>query len=543
MRSPIYPWLLSTFPILHLYSQNLGSVTDAPVAGSLAVSLTIITFIVLGFRYATGSLQKAAAIASLLLVFFFSYGHIVIALENQEVGDSTIAIAMTTFAAAGIGFILRRPAHARSGPGVLAANCVAAALLLLPSAQIAGYWARTLSWGDDPMASLPRPPSRPARLMDAPEHPDIYYIVADGYSSNAHLLRQYGYDNSPFTDALEELGFHVAYESKSSYGATLLSLASSLNMRYIDKKPTDLRIDPQAYLRMLIADSEVARLLLERGYSYVFILSGYLLPSRLADRNLDFDEEGVLEYRYAPIKAGGDFDDRTVISGRFYKEPFARLLVQTTLLRLFEQQLEPHLRADRPLRWRDPERFLGTLAELKTLPQNPEATFTFVHLLEPHHPVQFRRDGRLLPRATDNPTPRMFFDELQFVNRQLLDVIRTLLEESTVPPVIILQADHGSDLGRVWTADRRWPYFENLNALHVPNGRLPLDPDTSPINVFGLLLRSYFGVEYEPQEVRHFDIPGSYATPFEQVDITMGVKQHWRMLERVDGRRRGARRN
>ena len=130
-------------------------------------------------------------------------------------------------------------------------------------------------------------------------------------------------------------------------------------------------------------------------------------------------------------------------------------------------------------------------------------------------------DGRKRVRKTWNPSPRAFFAELELVNVHLLDALKRVIESSSTPPIIVLQADHGSDRGNVWTADKRLTHFEIMHALLLPGDPPPgVTRDLSTINTFGVLLRAYFGVDYEEQDVRLYDIPKGYKAPFEQVDVT-----------------------
>jgi hypothetical protein len=522
VQRPFHPWLLSLFPILHLFSQNVGLVTDAPVPLAMGFSLAITTLLVFGLRAATGSLPKAALITSLLLFWFYSYGHLAASLDSSGFKLALRTLPYVSFAVTGalVAIIWVRPARAEFATAAL--NVATIVLLVTPTFASASYLlesaTRTL---DDPLAEVSWQPAE-TKLPDGPGRPDIYYIITDGYSSNEHLRREYDYDNSRFTDALEELGFYVAYDSRSNYGATLLSLASSLNMRYMPTKAPGTGIDDLVYLRMLIADNAVSRFLLERGYTYVYMLSGYLLPSRLADVNLDFSEQGVMEYDFSETQAGErQFDTKSIVSGNFYKEPFSKLLVETSLLRIFHDSLEPFVQSGRSYRWSNPRRFQATLEELKRIPARPEATFTFVHLMEPHGPVQLGRDGKKLRESRWWPSHEEFFAELEFVNEQLIGILRSIVESSKTPPIIILQADHGSDRGNVWTRDKRLTHFEIMHALHLPGG-LPagVTRDLSPINSFGVLLRAYFGAEYEEQDLKLFDVPRGYKAPFEQKDVT-----------------------
>jgi hypothetical protein len=232
-----------------------------------------------------------------------------------------------------------------------------------------------------------------------------------------------------------------------------------------------------------------------------------------------------MEHRFDETKSGDStFDTKSVVTGNFYKEPFSRLLVETTLLRPFRKSLEPLIQRGRSYRWSDPRRFFATLEALKRIPERSDATFTIVHLMEPHGPVQLRRDGSKLPIPRWQATPEQFFAELELVNEHLLETMRSLVKKSKTPPIIILQGDHGSDRGRGWTSERRHTHFEILNALHLP-GFFAATPETagqdlSPINAFGVVLRTYFGVDYEEQPGRLHELPRGYDAPFDQIDVT-----------------------
>ena len=69
-----------------------------------------------------------------------------------------------------------------------------------------------------------------------PDQPDIYYIITDEYARADVLEEFYDHDNSGFLDQLRERGFYVAEQSFSNYALTFLSLASSLDMRYVNDR-------------------------------------------------------------------------------------------------------------------------------------------------------------------------------------------------------------------------------------------------------------------------------------------------------------------
>ena len=66
---------------------------------------------------------------------------------------------------------------------------------------------------------------------DGHDRPDVYYVILDRYANSWTLANLYGYDNTPFLEALRERGFYVADEAWANYFKTAFSVSSSLDMR------------------------------------------------------------------------------------------------------------------------------------------------------------------------------------------------------------------------------------------------------------------------------------------------------------------------
>src|SRR5260370_113465 len=62
---------------------------------------------------------------------------------------------------------------------------------------------------------------------------NFYMILADEYAGNSETKNILGHDNSAFTNALSQRGFHVVENSSSNYISTPFSMASILNMSYL----------------------------------------------------------------------------------------------------------------------------------------------------------------------------------------------------------------------------------------------------------------------------------------------------------------------
>ena len=83
-------------------------------------------------------------------------------------------------------------------------------------------------------------------------------------------------------------------------------------------------------------------------------------------------------------------------------------------------------------------------------------------------------------------------DQVKFVQKETLDVVDTLIQNSQVPPIIIVQGDHGPLPDLTDEASQRLPI---LNAYFLPGIRMDkvLYPSISPVNSFRVILNAYFG--------------------------------------------------
>jgi hypothetical protein len=118
-----------------------------------------------------------------------------------------------------------------------------------------------------------------------------------------------------------------------------------------------------------------------------------------------------------------------------------------------------------------------------------------------------------------------------FLNRVILEVIDPLLENSPVPPVIIVQGDHG------WTSPPP-PSFGSsqlfdhgvrsragiLNAFRVPASvERKLYPDITPVNTFRMLFAELFAAEIDLLPDRSYY--SGYAAPLLFLDATDRLRE------------------
>jgi hypothetical protein len=491
-RFPAHPFLVAIVPVWSLWASNADQVDPRiPLLATLA-SLLLCGALLAIARGAVGDWQRAGLLTSVWLVLFYVYGSLC------DATSPPLAAAATGVSALGAGVWLSRT---RVDLGLAAAVVTAAAGALLayalfglaPSAlraQAPPAQLKAAGAGPGIPAGAPVAP----RAQDDPTRPDVYYLVLDGYAGADVLRDVFHTDNGPFLEGLRTRGFYVADQSRSNYAMTHQSLASVLNAAYLDALMGQAPEAGPAFAApyALLRDPWVARFLRARGYRYAQIFTnwGGTERSELAD----------VGYEYAP---------------HWLRSEFTGVLLGATPLRgLLPSVAGFHRFAFEAVR------------EAAAL---PGPTFLFAHILLPHEPYVFDREGQVrahLPlhqrsnflvkqETAAGSGDAAYADQLHFLNGQITRLVDDLLASSKTPPVILIQGDHGwashsSEAGSSEFVRARFPI---LNAFFVPDSvRSRLYPGISSVNTFRVLLTGLFGAALPPLPDRHYlswyDAPG-----------------------------------
>jgi hypothetical protein len=135
----------------------------------------------------------------------------------------------------------------------------------------------------------------------------------------------------------------------------------------------------------------------------------------------------------------------------------------------------------------------------------PGPKFVFLHVLVPHPPYVFDRDGGYVTRAEER---KRSFDEnyanqVIAANAMIRRMVDAILRDSPSPPVIIVQGDEGPyppGTGREefdWRTATQTQLLHKtgiLNAYYLPGADTSvLYPTISPVNSFRVVFNSYFG--------------------------------------------------
>ena len=153
------------------------------------------------------------------------------------------------------------------------------------------------------------------------------------------------------------------------------------------------------------------------------------------------------------------------------------------------------------------KRLLCMFDKLDKVPKYKEPTFAFADLDVTHPPFVFTTNGDLIDRpgfnynysGSDTRYIPRYLDQVKFANKKLTSLIKTLITESETPPIIIIQADHGTNY-HLFGPNRNSFLRERtsiLNALYLPHGgKKLLYPNVSPVNTFRIVFNYYFGADY-----------------------------------------------
>ena len=529
LKQPFYLWLLGVYPILYLYSLNLGLVIDREVLYSLAIMLAATTIAFLLTNRFIRDRHKTAVLLSVASACFSFSGH----LYTQVFMPRSLFIwtLMISAAALLVMFGIYRKGSRKALPHLSAPlNLIMLGLLISPSFTVASGLAYMTSFDAGAVGSgIEKDREKPVpKVNDSDTHPDIYYIIPDSYPSDAWLLETMDFDNSAFTQALLDRGFVVVPHAQSNYGTTFTSLATTLNLHYYDHNPS--RLADLDYLRLSVAESDIAAQLQRLGYTYIQLLSGFFIPSSIADINRDYAPAGRIDiqvgdssYGAAVLYRNHEVGFRSLRDrGSFYKQSFLSLYLDTTLLRVAKSQIDKlGFRDDfSPYHQYAGERFLAMVADTETFATMPEATFAIIHFLKPHYPAVFNERGEAIEPVYWT-SPEHHLAELKFVNSRYLQMIDAILANSQHEPIIIFQADHGSTYGKPHLTGRGFVHFDAYAAYYLPEGyAVDFPKPYTFINTFPLIMNEVFGTDFPLQEDRLYELLRGYDAPFEQADVT-----------------------
>ena len=468
-RRVFHPILFAAFPVIFLWAHNVDQGLDFDeVVRPLLLSIAIAGGLwFLGTRLLHDS-RRAGLIVSVLALMFFSFGYVAHATGHIEGANVTLLLAGWCALAVVVVALL-----VRGGSWVPAAtngfNIAAAVLVGLNLFTIG--WAQIFPGAGSEAFIAQGAPTLPPHLASTPpaNRPDVYYIIFDEYGGTSTMRDFFHYDELPLMRWLQSKGFDVPAESATNYPRTELAVASSMNLRYLSFLTQKLgrNTGNVAPINTLLEHSQIGNIMKSLGYNYIHI--GSWVTDTHTAANADVN-----------LVARGESD-------------FSNLLLQQTAV---EQATGNDIRS---VAWRTTKYQLWATEHLQ---RYAGPRFVFTHIICPHGPLVFGRDGSLISHATvmREGEANAYRNQHIWVDSQIRQLVDTLLDEpASQRPVIVLQADEGP-----YPAEpTEWPIhpdpnqlemkFDILNAYYLPGvPKSAVWPTITPVNTFRMILDQYF---------------------------------------------------
>jgi len=490
----LHPFLISLYPALFLLANNLHYLEPVSSLRTLLVIIVLSNFLLLFMFLLIRHFYKSALVTSSIFFMFFFYGHFRSVLLSNGLSKIPLInhkflipiwFAMLSLV---IWWIIRRAKNILDLTAFM--NIISIALITLVTIQGILYRNTEIPRGKQLGVK-----SFADQLIPPPvgQRPDIYYIILDGYPSTRLLKEAYKIDNTGFIDELIKRGFFIAQCARSNYPNTSYSMASSLNFDYIppvgeqflEKGHTWRSFGPYVH------ENSVKETFRDLGYKTVTFDSYYqwlntpesdiFITSR-NDHDLLLGQIKNLflgnlnEYEEMLVNTTPFVRWKTVLGK--VKQALGRST--TNIIGSEEMEVKGTMNlGEQKILY---EIYNNNLEKLPTISSIHGPKFIYAHLLTTHQPFLFAKDGGFSPDQSIDG----YRSSIEFTNQSILNSIDTILKNSKIPPVIIIQGDHSL----TGTEDA----FGILNAYYLPgDASKNLYPQISPVNTFRVIFNSYFG--------------------------------------------------
>lgn len=468
---PWHPVLLTVYPILALLGHNIGEVEIDAAYRSLIVGIILTILVLVLLSLLLHNWRKAAVVLAMMVVLFFFYGHLYNYLH--DIGPVMLIRHRYLFPLLFvlIGLLVWRTIKSKADfiETTTWLNIFSILMLVFPIYQIVGY---EIQRGNE-IKNAPVETIVGSANSVPGNMPDVYYIILDAYGRSDILQKEFGFDNTEFLNDLKSRGFYVADCAQSNYAKTAISLGSSLNINYLQGLTTEgltfeTRFSPAwALIRNNAVMEEFKRL----GYKTVAFETGYSWT--------EFKDSTVYLAPSGGVAVG-----------------FETLLIRTSALLILDDAgwLE---RFHYTPEAQKHDLVLFVLDQLgDTVPQIQGPKFVFVHLVIPHQPFVMGPNGELsvvAPRTLNNEESYRrddyvlgYTNQTAFISKEFPRVLDAIINQSSTPPVIIIQGDHGP------ASNDPEVRMSILNAYYFPNADPAVYPKITPVNTFRVIFNTYF---------------------------------------------------
>ncbi len=514
ISAPVYPVLLTSYYVVRLYSEN----TSVFHAGQLVRPVLVLggaaMLCLLVLRYVLRMDIHKAVFGSFAVAFILTISSEITTLLGSA------SLQMAGFAAISLGLAAAAFNFRPSYRTTVLLNAVCLSLLVQPAFKIV-------------KADILPPAVSPDRYLEsvatgasAETGPSFVHIVLDGYSRADVLAENYGYDNRPFLNELEGLGFTVFDGAHSPYNQTTLNLTAVFSGTYLD--PENLtrgvsdRNELHSSLARIFGNSPVLSAIRQSGYRTLTTDAGYAFSDLWY-----FDQIG------APAISAGQlnlFETRLLARSGL---GFLTIVADAT-----SSALNPQTEAAENGIGRQANRLnvLLRYALESPVPSDRDGKFfLYQHILAPHPPFTIDREGRDWAPLADrfsgisdgshvvyqNEENRADYivgyrEKLIYTNSAVLARLQRLIGEATKPLIVVVHGDHGGgayydqdDLSLTCASER----FSPLLAIYASDPawrdeiRDRLSGSPNLVNIYRAIFAAVYDVDISMLEDSSYYMP------------------------------------
>lgn len=499
----ITPFLMGVYPVLALLSANMAEITLSEGVRALLVSFfgTGVLFLILAGLLRNW--EKAAVLIFLIILLFFTYGHVYLFLEGGRglpLGRHRYLAPIYLVIFFGAGWALLRSKRPLIGL-VRTINLVAMLLVVFPIVQMSYGEIRSYAAFQGVARAGNDPSSLSSSDPDGETLPDIYYIILDGYPRADILRSTFNFDNDAFLNFLTTQGFYVAPCSQSNYSMTSSSMASSLNMKYIHEEANQrIRLPEQYVMKNMIQNSEVQAFVEAAGYTTVSFDMHYdWLKWAYADRYLSpFDSS----FRQYMLQTGLNEFELLLV-----KTSAALIFMDMKLTSVENQPVDVYSVLGVNARRTHQERLSFMFDTMMHLPETiPGPKFVYAHFISPHPPFIFDAEGNFIENERPGSAELAAYrDQIIYLNTRMEEIVNALLTLSEQPPILIIQGDHGAMIDYPARKVNKYEKLANLSAFYFPDQDYSrLYPTITPVNTFRVVFDQFLSADYELLEDRSY---------------------------------------
>jgi hypothetical protein len=415
-RSILGKWILpilsvlavSAFPAMFMYFQNADEAEFAEVVVPLIIFIaTGAVFFVL-FLIISKNTSKSAVIASMFVFVLLNYSLLERGIQKIFPGlNYWHVIMLSLFILGHIAWFVCKKASGELVHTVTMVMCIVfCGLILFNGITAAPTIIDKVSFRrrmvKEQEIKMPQTDENGTKL------PNFYYLIFDEFSTNDFMLKYYNYDNSIFTNKLEEMGFNVSHTSHNNSSMTSTVVTNYVNLDYVVNDTT-----PNYEKEQLRHNNKLFEILKSKGYHITGV--GSAIDCFGLDGDIDKSSSSV-----AVTAEGKTMKDMLLNNTAAY--PFIS----------FSYSI-------------DQEIILNALNYMKT-PQNfpKNSAFTMFYIVCPHEPFYFDAQGNTYAKPTSNWKDQQYYlGQFIYITNQIIEVAASIIENNP-DCIIVLQSDHSA---------------------------------------------------------------------------------------------------